>query len=470
MKYDLPQKIAFVDLETTGSRITADRIIEVAIIRTENEKVVEEFQTLVNPLTYLPPFIQTMTNITDSDLEKAPTFSQIKKDVFDILEDCVFVAHNVRFDYSFLKHEFKREGITFTSRHFCTARLSKILFPQHVRHNLDSIINRFGFTCENRHRAYDDAKVLWDFFNALKISVSSETLGKAVHFALKKPSTPLHMSEADIEALPESCGVYIFYGEKDAPLYVGKSKNIKNRVKSHFTNDHLSTKEMKLSQQVRYIETIKTAGELGALITESILVKKLQPLFNRQLRVSQALVFLKKYQDENGYFRIHLETAKTVLKEEIESVVGVFKSKRQATTKLEELASDHNLCPKLLGLEKTNKACFSYQLKKCFGACIQKELPVKYNVRFLEAFGKIKISKWPFKGSVKIVEVDENEGLYEEFLVDTWCLLGSSSSQGKAETVASTELGTFDKDIYKLLLRYFRNPKNLNRAIPLPTR
>src|SRR3989344_686890 len=164
----LPEKIAFVDIETTGTSLASDRIIEIGIVRVENNTVTKTFQTLINPQTYLSPFITNMTGIQEHMLDNAPTFSQVKDDIKQLLQDCVFVAHNVRFDYGFLKHEFKRLGHTFTQKHFCTVKLSQILFPRARHHNLDSIIKRHSISCENRHRAFDDAQVLWDFFQLLQ--------------------------------------------------------------------------------------------------------------------------------------------------------------------------------------------------------------------------------------------------------------------------------------------------------------
>ena len=455
---DLPKQMAFVDLETTGCRLTTDRIIEIGIVRVEDNTITQKYQTLINPETYIPPFIQSMTHISESDVEKAPTFSQVKQEVFEVLEGCVFVAHNVRFDYGFLRSEFRREGVRYTSKHFCTAKLSKYLFPAYSRHNLDSIITRFGFICENRHRVFGDAQVLWDFYQMLQHNVPSEHFIKAVHFVLRKPSTPLNVPAKIIEDLPESPGVYIFYGENNAPLYVGKSTNIKNRVLSHFANDHLATKEMKLSLQARHIEAIKTAGELGALIRESLLIKQLQPLYNRVLRNSKALVVLKKTLDKNGYFQAKMEMVKKLLPEELTQIIGIYKSKRQAIDELQNLAKEHTLCLKLLGLEKTNNTCFGYQLKTCKGACVGKELTAKYNVRFLEAFGKNRIAKWPFEGAIIIREKDDLEELYEEFTTNQWCLLHVANNIQK---VTYDHAGYFDKDIYTILRRYMRNLNNL---------
>lgn len=175
-----PDKLAFVDLETTGSSSNHDRIMEIGILRVENNQLVDTYTTLVNPETYVSPFIEQMTGISQEQLLKAPTFEDIKNIVLERLSDCVFVAHNVRFDYGFLRNEFKRYNISYTAKHFCTAKLSSILYPQYRRHNLDEIINRFGFSCERRHRAFDDAKVLWDYYRTMRELIPHEKLTSTI--------------------------------------------------------------------------------------------------------------------------------------------------------------------------------------------------------------------------------------------------------------------------------------------------
>src|SRR5476649_2448024 len=138
----LPNKLAFVDIETTGMRSFYDRILEIGILRVENNEVTKTFKSLLNPQSYIPSEITMITGITARDIENAPTFRQIKDAILEILDDCVFVAHNARFDYGFLKSEFQRENHSFSSKHFCTVRLSRALYPQQSHHNLDSIIQR----------------------------------------------------------------------------------------------------------------------------------------------------------------------------------------------------------------------------------------------------------------------------------------------------------------------------------------
>ncbi len=455
----LPAALSFVDIETTGANPVSGRVIEIGILRVENNEVVKTYKTLINPHTYIDPFISNMTGITQDVLESAPTFEQIKDEILEILEGSVFVAHNVRFDYGFLRNEYRRFGQTFSFKHFCTVKLARLLYPGHARYNLDTIIERFNIICENRHRAFDDANVLWEFYQKSIQQVPGDLFERAVNLALKRPTIPLGISADVLDSLPQSPGVYLFYGENDMPLYIGKSVNIHDRVLSHFSSDHVSSTEMKIAQQVTRIETIETAGELGALFLESTLVKKYQPLFNRKLRNARKLIALQKVITPEGYHTINQVNAHEITIEQLESIVGIFTSARQIKDCLYELAKQYSLCPKLLGLEKGKGECFSYHLEQCKGACVEKVTPLFYNLKFGEAFHKSRIKPWPFKGPILIKEKGEQE---EHFVVDKWCLIGNiKQPEDSLDTLQQEYI--FDFDLYKILRQFLHTEKNLQK-------
>lgn len=482
----LPTTLAFVDIETTGGSSRFDRIIEIGIIRVENDKVVKTYNSLLNPDTYIPSEIKKLTGITENDVASAPSFREIEAEISDILKDAVFVAHNVRFDYGFLKSEFKRLNINFTSKHFCTVRLSRALFPQYPRHNLDSLIERMNYSIKNRHRAYDDANVLFHFYQKVKNDFPPDQFAEAMKLVLRKPYLPVKLSEEILESLPENPGVYIFYGQKPEkaqkslinshsiddvlPLYIGKSINIKERVLSHFSGDIHSPIEMKIAQTVESIETIQTAGELGALFLESQLVKERLPLYNRQLRLKKELVALKRIQNESGYDSALMETLSTPPVDELDKFIGFFRSKKQAKDFLTFVSKEHSLCDKLLGLEKSSTSCFGYRLARCKGACNGKELSAAYNMRFTQAFSETKIRSWPFDGPIIIEEQNELQDTTDYFLVDRWCLLGVVATDNLGSIKESTWEYTFDLDTYKILSRFLRNPLNMNRVKTLSSK
>lgn len=451
----LPKNLTFVDVETTGLNAQFGRIIEIGILRVEDNQVVEEFTSLINPLTHLDPFIQTMTGITPQELEDAPTFYEVKDDIKRLLQDSIFVAHSVMFDYGFLKHEFKRHEQSFNPKYFCSVKLAKQLFPRFKKHNLDSIIDRFDFKCKRRHRAFDDAKVLWDLYSYALKNLGEEKVEKAIAKIMKRPSLPISISEQVINSLPEKPGVYIFKNADSAPLYIGKSKNIRDRILSHFSASKDSSLEMKIAENTKTIDTITTAGELTALLLESKLVKQQQPLYNRKLRNAMKLFALKKV-ETNDYFSVDIQILQEVPVEELENVMGIFKSQKQLKDHLHDLAKDHKLCLKLLGLEKGKGSCFYYHLGICDGACVKKEKVLKYNLRFDEAFYKTKIKRWPFAGPVGVKEDSDQE---EIIVIDKWCILGHLKNGDTFEDLSKEYL--FDTDTYKILASFLTKQKHI---------
>lgn len=461
----LPKSICFIDTETTGLNASYNRIIEVGVLKIVDGQLVKEFKTLVNPQTYVDPFIQQMTGINPEALEAAPTFDEIKDELSYLLEDSIFVAHNVRFDYGFIRNEFRRVGVKFSSKHFCTVKLARLLYPNQKRYNLDSIIENFNIKCENRHRAFDDAKVLWEFYKKAQTSIKPELFEQAIGIVMKKPTLPSSIDPAFFDTIPENPGVYIFYGEGGSVLYIGKSINIRDRVLSHFSNDHLSRTDMKISQEVKSIEFIETAGELGALLLESTLIKEQKPLYNRLLRESRKMPILLKTTDANGFNSVEIKELDLVDISEIENILGVFRTIKQTKEFLHTVAKEYSLCPRLLGLEKGKGLCFYYHLGQCKGACNGQELNLKYNIRFDAGFYNKKIRPWRFDSPIIIKELGGRE---ESHLVDKWCYLGSIKDESFDLESLRKEY-RFDYDTYKILNKFIMDPRNEKKIKVLNT-
>lgn len=449
----LKQKFAIVDLETTGGSFLADRVIEVGVIVMENGQITETFQSLINPERYIPQSIQQLTGIRESQLWDAPTFSMLKDKLKELLDGAIFVAHNAKFDQGFLKAEFARLEIPFNPKTLCTVQLSRKVFPEHRHHNLDALMLRLGVNCENRHRALDDAKVLHEFFLYLEEKFSESEREEFFRQVLKEIYIPPNLSKEKLKDLPQEPGVYIFYDENAFPIYVGKSINIHNRVLSHFHSCVTSSKEMKIFQKVHSIETIKTCGELGALLLESQMVKKLQPLHNRKLRKVKILTTLQKQITAEGYETVEVASLDQIEPTSIGNVMGIFRSKKQAENYLEEVAKEFILCKKLLHLEK-NFECFGYQLKRCKGACLNEESPADYNSRFQYAFEKTALRPWPYKGIVALEERNTLEGKGQVFFISDWCLIATGKYSESGFSVERIPDKIFDYDQYKILNRH----------------
>lgn len=181
------QNFTIVDVETTGGSPFFNRVIEIGLLRIEKGEVVEEFQTLLNPDMLIPEFITKMTGIADEDVAFAPRFADIADEILSKFENAIFIAHNSQFDYGFLKEEFRRIGYSFNLPQLCTVRLSRTLYKEYKYHNLTAIIERYNFECENRHRAFDDAKVLWNFLQHAHQNIDEAVLKKAFKQVLTKP-------------------------------------------------------------------------------------------------------------------------------------------------------------------------------------------------------------------------------------------------------------------------------------------
>ena len=439
------QQLAFVDLETTGATATQDRITEIGIILVD-ESGIQEWSSLVNPETRVSRFIESLTGISNEMVAEAPRFGDLASRVYKMLEDRIFVAHNARFDYAFLKQSFLREGIDFSAKTLCTVKLSRRLYPSHPKHNLDTLIERHGLRVSGRHRALADAQLIHQFWNKIQATLPQETIQTAIKALLGRPSTPIHIDLTMIDGLPEAPGVYLFYGENNLPLYVGKSVNIRQRVMSHFTADVTSAKEMSLSQQVRRIEHIRTGGEIGALLKEAALVKKLQPTHNRQLRRSNELCSIQLKEVTEG-LQVHVAYANELDFATTSNLYGLFKSKREALKALTQISEEDCLCKAVIGLEKVKKGspCFGCQLKKCRGACIGEEQRLAHDARLLAGLGKLKLKTWPFDGPAYIKEGGEI------LLIDNWAYLGTARSEEDIWELLDGKSAQFDKDTYKIL-------------------
>ncbi len=446
--------LVFVDIETNGLDHLRGRIVEVAAIRVEEGRIVREFRQLIDPGIPLPQFITRLTGIRDADLRDAPLFIAIADELEEVLQGAVFVAHNVRFDYSFLKQEFKRIGKEFKPAQLCTVRLSRALYPEQRSHKLQELITQHNLQVSARHRAYDDAHALWQFVRHAQAAFAPEVVERAVAQQLKKPSLPKALDPDALARLPDGPGVYILEDEKGKPIYVGKSVHIKTRVASHFMRDHENVGEFKLAQHVRAITAHETAGELQALLLESQLVKEMQPLYNKQLRRASKLLLARAVPNEAGHITIQLEEASAVTPEDVPHILALFDRRSKAKHTLEGMVKDWQLCPKLLGLEKTKGACFQYQLHRCNGACIAEEDAAYYNARLQSAFVHARIAHWPYSGPV-LVQEKTAEARYG-IVVDQWCVMAEVVQPDPfTQPQLIQKPRVFDIDAYKIIQSYF---------------
>ena len=447
--FDAP--LAIVDLETTGAHPAWDRVTEIAVLEVEDGEIVSEWSTLVNPGTSIPPAIQALTGITNDMVADAPDFDELAEGLYERLQGRVFVAHNARFDYGFLRHAFERAGLRFHARTLCTVKLSRRLYPGHARHNLDSLIERHHLQCDARHRALGDARAVWHFLQVAAEERGAQQLQSMVQQLSRLPALPAHIERATVDAIPESPGVYLFYGENDVPLYVGKSIAMRSRVLQHFSADVHSPREAQIAREIRRIEWRRSCGELGALLREAALVKELLPVFNRQLRRANKLCGFSIQSN-----KLNLVEEEAINSETISLICGVFRSRRAAMDALRGLADEHRLCLRTLGFERSGKgACFRHQIKRCAGVCAGAENPHVHLARAAAALAALKTSAWPWQGPIGIVEEDQERKAAEVHVVDNWCLLGTANSEDAVgDLLEARSRVRFDLDHYKILARH----------------
>jgi DNA polymerase-3 subunit epsilon len=470
--------IACVDLETTGGHPLLHRIIEVGIVTMRGGEVVEEWSSLVNPAARIPGNIAAFTGITDEMVADAPPFADLRDEVLARLEGRLFVAHNARFDYGFLRNEFRRLGVRFRAPVLCTVKLSRRMDAGERGHGLDAVMARHGIECSARHRALGDAQVLARFLPILRRRHCAAELDRVVEELVRESPLPPQLDPDLLEDLPEGPGVYRFWGENDTLLYVGKSVNLRTRVLSHFAADHRDSKELKLSRQVRRVDWQETAGEFGALLLESRWIKELEPLHNRRLRAARECwtVVLAPEGDglrasvaEMGTFPVSAEGhgcgGARAGNGECPRFHGIFRSKRDATKALDEIVRAHQLCRKALGLEAGEGSCFGFQVGRCRGPCAGKEPGALHAARAQMAFTPHRLRPWPFRGRVAVCERDWR-GEQELHVFDQWRHLGTARDDAGLEELGRGERG-FDIDTYRILERFLRKPVPRTRLVEL---
>ncbi len=301
---------AIVDIETTGGYAAAGAITEIAILVHDGEKVIRHFETLINPHRHIPPYITALTGISNSMVASAPSFDEVAEEVYSILKDCIFVAHNVNFDYSFVHHQLKSAGFLLPPRKLCTVRLSKKVFPGLPSYSLGNLCRSLSIEIENRHRAGGDAKATVLLFEHCLTQGGMEHITAMLKKSSSEQWLPLHLKKQDITSLPIGPGVYYFSDRKEKVIYVGKAVNIRKRVSSHFTQNDPDRKRQNFVRQIHSIQYKECATELEALVLESNEIKRLWPKHNTSQKQPAQQYALYLFEDNRGYRRLAIDKKK----------------------------------------------------------------------------------------------------------------------------------------------------------------
>ena len=375
---------AIVDIETTGGYAAANGITEISIKIFDGEKVIEQFDSLVNPGKVIPKYIQAFTGITNEMVDEAPAFEEIAEKVFTILHGNIFVAHNVNFDYSFIKSHLDFYGYSFTAKKLCTVRLARQIFPGFPSYSLGNLCHSLGIELADRHRAGGDAAATVTLFKKLLDGDEKGAIETALNRNSKEAVLPPNVPKAHFDALPKTPGIYYFHDQKGKVIYVGKAKNIRSRVNSHFTNNSDGRQKQNFVRNAYAISFQQTATELMASILESTEIKRLWPPFNVSQKKPEEVFGIFVYEDQNGYMRLAIEK-----KRKNNTPLCTFHYKVDGHGVLRKLMKEFSLCPKLCFMQTSTDACVGVTEEYCNGACEKKEIASLYNERVLEAIASL---------------------------------------------------------------------------------
>jgi len=366
---------AIVDIETTGGYAAGNGITEICIHVFDGNSVVEIYETLINPLQPIPYYIQSMTGITDDMVKDAPLFEDVAKKVNELLQAKIFVAHNVNFDYSFIKTHLAASNYTLNSKKLCTVRLSRKIFPGFPSYSLGNLCHSLGIIINDRHRAGGDAAATVKVFQQLLQNDKELVIEKSLYRGSKEQVLPPNVPIEHFEQLPYTPGVYYFHDEKGKIIYVGKAKNIRYRVNSHFSNNSNSRQKQNFLRYTYGISYQACATELMAHILESAEIKRLWPVFNYSQKNGENTYGIFLYEDQNGYLRLAIEKQRKYLKP-----LYTFHYLTDGHSILRKLIRENRLCPKLCYMQ-TAPGCEGIRENYCYGACEQRETPSSYNAR-----------------------------------------------------------------------------------------
>jgi DNA polymerase-3 subunit epsilon len=379
-------KFAIVDIETTGGYASGNGITEISIHIHDGNGVTESWETLINPEQFIPSHIEALTGINNEMVSSAPTFDAVAARIYDLLHDKVFIAHNVNFDYSFVRHHLSLCGYTLNAKKLCTVRLSRKLFPGFPSYSLGKLCRSLEIDLSNRHRAGGDAAATAILFGML---LKADVEG-IITLSLKKSSgeqvLPPHLSKAHIDRLPNNPGVYYFKDEKGKVIYIGKAKNLRKRVNSHFTGNNPSKQRQDFLKKIHNIDYEICGTELMAFILEATEIKRLWPENNRALKRFEQKYSLYKFEDQNGYVRLGIDKYKKQC-----PAIYSFNSLLEGHNLLRHLIKDHLLCEKLCFIQKNRDACTAHPDGGCYGACIGAEPATTYNGRVERAIEELKL-------------------------------------------------------------------------------
>jgi DNA polymerase-3 subunit epsilon len=375
---------AIVDIETTGGHASANGITEVAICIHDGMQVTHRYQTLVNPGRDIPVYIRALTGISNEMVAVAPPFKQVAHEIYQLLHDKIFIAHNVNFDYSFLRYHLAASGYELNCNKLCTVRLGRKILPGLPSYSLGKLCHHLGINNDSRHRAGGDAEATSELFGLLLRSDTNKHIQAALKHNSKEQNLPPNLPKSTIENLPLMPGVYYFHDQKGKVIYVGKAVNIKKRVCSHFSGNNPNLQRQEFLKNIHHISHQECSTELMALALEAVEIKRLWPKYNRSLKRFEHTFGLYTFEDQRGYLRLVVDKHRKYA-----HAVHTCRSLLEGYSLLNLLIEEFGLCPKLCFIQKNNGPCTGVNRDQC--ACNGLEEPDAYNDKVNVAISSLKI-------------------------------------------------------------------------------
>lgn len=335
---------AVVDVETTGGYSDNHRIIEVGIAISDGKTIVERYNQFVNPERNIPHHITQLTGISNDDVADAPTFKEISSQVYDYLQGQIFVAHNVNFDYTFIKKELDQAGYTWQAKKGCTVRLSRAIEKGLSSYSLGNLSEHFNIVNPNPHRALADAETAAEILHIL-IRKDEDEVNRQIHKRDGVTQLPVNLDAKTFHSLPETPGVYYMLDQQGNNLYIGKAINIKQRISQHFTGTSGSKRRQRWLREVYDVKTVETGSEALALLHEDHEIRKYWPPYNSAQKHPVAKWGIVSYKDRKNTFRFAVQRA-----EKRVDVLEHFYSFTSAQQFLAEKVKEYGLNPELSGL------------------------------------------------------------------------------------------------------------------------
>ncbi|KAA8483846.1 DNA polymerase-3 subunit epsilon [Arcticibacter tournemirensis] len=376
---------AIVDIETTGGHASANGITDIAILLHDGKSVVHQYETLINPGISIPAYISALTGISDEMVKNAPSFREVAADIYHLIGDKVFVAHNVNFDYSFLKYHLSLAGFNLQCKKLCTVRLGRKIFPGFSSYSLGKLCSRLNIVLENRHRAGGDALATAKLFSMLLEKDEDGHILQLLGRSSAEQRLPPYLQKEDIDKLPLSPGVYYFKNQKGDVIYVGKAINLRKRVLSHFTGNNPGRQRQEFLKNIHSVSFTECGTELMAFILEAVEIKRIWPSNNRAMKRFEQSFGLYLYEDQRGYLRLIIDK-----KKKGSCPLFSFNSLLEGRNILISLTKKFDLCPKLCFIQRNNECCNGILSNYCRGACNGDEGSAEYNARVRQALEDLK--------------------------------------------------------------------------------